>query len=368
MLVLSSSDQGSRYIEYFCGLEIIRLESFRNPLRVDQKFVLWSYDHIFDQLKRFQPDVLHTHDPLNLGVAAIRTAHQFNIHTLFTIHQLPWFITTYLPITTQVKTFLENRIWQYSQWFMQQCQEVITPSQQIAKIVQMHTGFNPLIISNGVDLDLFSPKTECPNETKDLCRKYDICPDHPVILYVGRIDPDKKVDMVIRAAAKVFKEVDAQLLVVGDGKQRDELIHLSKALGIDQYCRFPGFISKHDDLPGIYRMARVFVTASEIEIQSSVVLEAAASGLPVITVQASSMPEFVIDGNSGYLVPPGDVDQMAKWITFLIKDHRKSRKMGQSGRMIAETHSNERFLEEHEQLYEEVLQVLKIYHQEGILA
>ena len=367
ILILSSSDQGHRYTEYSCGVEIVRLESFRNPLRVNQNFVLWSYDQIFDELKRYQPDILHTHDPLNLGVAAIRAAQQFNIAPILTIHQLPWFITTYLPITAPVKNFLEKRIWQYSQWFMQQCDGLITPSQKIATIVQSHTGFLPKVISNGVDLDLFSSKTDNPNESKELCKKYDLCPDLPVILYVGRVDTDKKVDLVIHAADKVMQKVNAHLFIVGDGKQRQELIQLSKTLGIDQYCRFPGFISKHDDLPGIYRMARVFVTASEIEIQSSVVLEAAASGLPVITVRASSMPEFVIDGNSGYLVSPGDFDQMAERIIPLIKDHRKSRKMGQSGRIIVEAHSNERFLEEHEQLYEAVLHIPKIHRQEGIL-
>jgi glycosyltransferase involved in cell wall biosynthesis len=355
VLVLSSSDQGHRYTEDYGELEIERFESLRNPLRVDQYFILWSYDHIYDALNRFQPDILHTHDPLNLGVAAIRAAHKYNIPPIFTIHQLPWFITTYLPITAQVKDYLENRIWQYSQWFMRQCDKLITPSQKIADIVQTNTGFLPHVISNGVDLDLFSSEIECPNEAKDLCRKYDLCPDHPVILYVGRIDPDKKVDMVIHASAKAMRETDAQLFVVGDGKQREELIRLCQYLGILQNCHFPGFISKHGDLPGIYRLANVFVTASEIEIQSSVVMEAAASGLPIITVQASSMSEFVIDGVSGYLVSPDDVNQMSERIVTLVKDQIKSRKMGQSGRMIAEAHSNQRFLEEHDELYEAVV-------------
>jgi 1,2-diacylglycerol 3-alpha-glucosyltransferase len=139
--VLSSSNLRHRYTEYLGNLEIIRLESFRNPLRVDQNFVLWSYDQICNEPYQFQPDILHTHDPLNLGVAAVRAARNVNICTVFTIHQLPWFITTYLPITTQVKNFLENRIWNYSQWFMQQCEGLITPSQRIAKIIQVHTGF-----------------------------------------------------------------------------------------------------------------------------------------------------------------------------------------------------------------------------------
>lgn len=368
VLVLSSSDQRYRYTEYSNGLRIVRLKSFRNPLRVDQSFVLWSYDEIYRELKHFQPDILHTHDPLNLGVAAVRAAHQKNAHTVFTIHQLPWFITTYLPINAQVKYFLENSIWRYSQWFMQQCHGLVTPSQKIADIVEVHTSFLPQVISNGVDLDLFSSNSDQPNEAEELCEKYDLCPDHPVILYVGRVDPDKKVDLVIHAAAKVMREVDAQLFIVGDGKQREELIQLSQSLGIYQNCRFPGFISKHGDLPGIYRLARVFVTASEIEIQSSVVMEAAASGLPVVTVRASSMPEYVIDGDSGYLVPPEDIELMTERLISLVKDHKKSKKMGQAGQMIAQTHSNERFLQEHEDLYETILRVPKRYREEEIMA
>ena len=190
----------------------------------------------------------------------------------------------------------------------------------IADIVEKNTSFRPQVVSNGVDLDLFSPYADYPAESQELCEKYGLCPDHPVILFVGRIDPDKKVDLVIRAAASVMQDIEAQLFIVGDGKQREELIHLSHSLGIHHNCFFPGFISKHDDLPGIYRLASVFVTASEIEIQSSVVLEAAASGLPIVTVRASSMPEFVIDGESGYLVDPEDIDSLADKMASLLKN------------------------------------------------
>ena len=146
-------------------MKIVRLKSFRNPLRVDQSFVLWSYDEIYHELRQFQPDILHTHDPLNLGVAAVRAAQKVNIPTIFTIHQLPWFITTYLPIKTQVK-HLRNSIWRYSQWFMQQCEGLVTPSQKIADIVETHTRFLPQVISNGVDSDLFSPNSDHPMKPK----------------------------------------------------------------------------------------------------------------------------------------------------------------------------------------------------------
>lgn len=238
----------------------------------------------------------------------------------------------------------------------------------IADIVETHTGFVPQVISNGVDLDLFSPKLSHPDEAQELCEKYQLYPNKPILLYVGRIDPDKKVDLVIQAAALVMKEVDAQLFIVGDGKQRDELIQLSQSLGIHQKCFFPGFISKQGDLPGIYRLGAVFVTASEIEIQSSVVLEAASSGLPVVTVQASSMSELVIDGKSGYLIQPGDIIELARRLISLTKDPAKAKVMGQTARENVESHSNERFIREHIHLYSSILRTPEDFNIEKILA
>jgi glycosyltransferase involved in cell wall biosynthesis len=194
-------------------------------------------------------------------------------------------------------------------------------------------------------------------EATELCDKYQLCPDAPVILYVDRIDPDKKVDRVIRVAAKVMGDLNVQLFIVGDGKPKDELIKLCQELGIDQNCCFPGFISKHEDLPGIYRFANVFVTASEAEIQNSVVHEAAASGLPVATTEASSMTELVIVGKTDFITRPGDIDKMAERLILLVKDPDKATTMGKNGRKLVEAHSNERFLFEHEKLYQSILKM-----------
>jgi len=368
VLVLTASDQGYAYSEDQNDFKIIRLRSYRNPFRVDQSFAIWSFDEIRRELEQFQPDILHTHDPLNVGMAALHAAKKVGTPVVYTIHQLPWFLTTYLPIQPWVKDFLERGLWRYGHWYVDQCMGLITPSNMIADIVEKHTGYLPQVISNGVDLDTFTPNSEHVNEALELCQKYGLCPDHPVILYVGRIDPDKKVDLVIRGAARVMQEIKAQLFVVGDGKQREELIKLSHELGIHENCCFPGFISKYDDLPGIYRLARVFVTASEIEVQSSVVLEAAASGLPVVTVQASSMPELIMDAESGFLVPPGDVDALADRIISLVKDRTRSERMGQVARRMAEAHSNQRFVREHEQLYDSVFASYSRHPAEKILA
>jgi glycosyltransferase involved in cell wall biosynthesis len=356
VMVLTASCQGMAYTEDLRNLKIVRLQSHRNPLRVDQNFVAWSKEKIAQELQVFQPEILHTHDPLNLGLAAVRANRPGNAKVVFTIHQLPWFITSYLPLQKGIKKVIERRIWQYSQWFMQQCHGIITPSQKIAEIVGENSGFYPEVISNGVDLELFTPLKRKDKEVDSLCEKYNLCPDDPVILYVGRIDPDKRVDLVIKAAARVMQEAKVQLFVVGDGTQREELIQMSRSLGIQEKCCFPGFISKYEDLPGIYRLATVFATASEIEIQSSVVMEAAASGLPVVTVNASSMSEFVLDEKSGFLVPPGDLALLAKKLLHLVQNRSLANSMSRTARELAETHSHEQFLNKHENIYERIFQ------------
>ena len=151
----------------------------------------------------------------------------------------------------------------------------------------------------------------------------------------------------------IHAQADEQKLSLRTDK-REEIEQLSQNLGIQGYCRFPGFVPKSGDLPGIFRLADVFVTASEIEIQSSVVLEAMASGNPVVTVEASSMPEFVSEGVNGYLVPPGDVEAMAGRLISLLSESLKAKGMGKAGRSIAAEHSNERFVGAHEQLYESI--------------
>lgn len=358
-MVLAASDKGLPYSCKENGVDVVRLRSYRNRYRIDQHFMIWPQMNIHLSFRDYQPDVIHFHDPMNFGLAGLMVARQQNIPSVLTIHQLPWFITSYIGKTQQIRDMIENSLWQYSKWFVGKCNLAISPSHFTAGIVEVNLNYSPVVISNGVDIDLFSPLKRNPCETQELCEKYGIDPDQPVILFVGRIDPDKKVDVVIQAASIVMQEIPVQLLIVGNGTQRNEMIRVSKSLGIYERCHFPGFVPKSEDLPGLYRLATIFVTASEIEIQSSVVLESAASGLPVITVDTSSMSEFVIDGVNGYLVQPGDIDAIAERIKYLLNNPVILREMGKAGRKIAQKHSSEEFISTHEKLYESILSKTK---------
>lgn len=358
VLVLAASDHGQPYSQEAEDgwLRVARLRAWPNPFRVGQHFLLWPRRAIADELREHRPHLIHVHDYSSAGLAGLELGRALQAPVVLTLHQLPWFISTYLPNLPGLRTLAERLAWRYLRQFVPQCAATISPSQMIADIVQAHIGLRPTPLSNGVELLRFSPQSGDNEERARLLRKYELDPARPLILHVGRLDVDKRVDLVAQAAARVIQTVPAQLMVAGDGTQRPALIRLTEALGIRDQCRFPGYVGAGGDLPGLYRLADVFVTASEVEIQSSVVLEAAASGVPVVTVRASSMAEFVEDGVTGYLAEPRDVAGLAERLLVVLQqpaDHRQA--MRQAALALARQHSIQNALTLHEQFYKNLV-------------
>jgi 1,2-diacylglycerol 3-alpha-glucosyltransferase len=356
VLVLAASDKGVAYVQTSGSLTVARLKAWPNPLRRGQHFLAWPERAIGDELARFQPQVVHAHDPLVISLAGLRAAKALKkrVPWMLTSHQLPWFVSLMAP--RLLRRPIEASLWAYGRWLYPKFEALITPSQMIAEVIEGHGSKRPIVISNGVDTERFTPEPSSSGEAVALRRKYGLDPQLPIILYTGRLDVDKRVELVVQAVAKVGAMIPVQLLVVGDGKERERLIGLSERLGVSGASHFIGMVPSTGDLPELYRIASVFITASEIEIQSSVVLEAAASGLPVVAMRASSMPEFIEEGVSGYLVPPEAtaevVEGFAERLARIVGSPEKARVMGRVGRRLAERHSQTKTLEAHEQLYE----------------
>ncbi len=357
VLVLAASDQGYPYNQEAEDgwLRVARLHAWPNPFRVGQHFLVWPRRAIAHELRKHRPHLIHLHDYTSAGAAGLQVGRALKVPVVLTLHQLPWFLSAYLPNVPGLRALAETLAWRHLRRFVPQCAAAISPSQMIADIVHTHIGLRPTPLTNGVELLRFSPRPADHDEHARLLRKYELDPAAPIILHVGRIDAEKRVDLVLRAMAKVLQTTPAQLLIAGDGTLREAMLRLSDTLNIRAACRFPGFVGAGGDLPGLYRLAEVFVTASEVEIQSSVVLEAAASGLPVVTVRASSMTEFVEDGVTGYLAEPGDVAGLAERLLTVLQqppDHRQA--MRQAALSLARQHSLESALTAHEQFYKRI--------------
>jgi 1,2-diacylglycerol 3-alpha-glucosyltransferase len=350
VLVIAASDKKHPYASYQENLTVARLRSIFNPLRVGQRFLLYPRFKILRALNEFCPDIIHTHDPLLIGQLGLEYAHRGRIPILLTVHQVPWFAASYLPNITGIRSVSESILWAYARRMQRRFTSVITPSHTVSDLAARKTGIQPTIISNGIALKTFHPRVSSDDNTA-IRKSLGLSPKVPVILHVGRLDIEKNVERVIQAAAQAMQQTEAHLLIVGDGSQKHALMQICETLKIAGRAHLPGYITLQEGLPEIYRLASLFVTASEIEVQSLVLLEAIASGLPIVAVRATFVPEIVQAGVNGFLVEPGNINGLANAISVILKNPQQGYEMGRISRKIADKHDIRISMDLHEQLY-----------------
>ena len=133
-------------------------------------------------------------------------------------------------------------------------------------------------VSSGIDLKIFNPQSINEN----LRQKYHI-PEKPILLFVGRLDPEKNIEEILHAVAIAVKKEDFCFVVVGKGVRKSALERLCDGLGICDHVIFTGYVSD-EDLPGIYKLSRCFIISSIAELLSLSTLQGMAAGLPLIAV------------------------------------------------------------------------------------
>ncbi len=352
VMVMAASDRGAPYCQVEAGVHVMRLRSRANPARVGQRFVVWPGQPVADGLRDFRPDVIHLHDPLQLGLAGVIAGRLLQVPVVLTLHAMPGLAAAYAPAVPGLRATVAALTWAYGHGLARFCQGVVVPSRVMADLIKQRTGMEARVIGNGVDLECFRPRAQAPEADAALRHRYGLDPQLPVILYVGRLDVEKRADLVVRAAADLVRAGRAQLVLAGDGHQRGALERLCVQLGMRDRTVFTGFVHMERELPALYRLAAAFAIASEVETQGVAVLEAAASGVPVVTVRATAMPELVEDGISGYLVAPGDYRAMGARLAALLAQPQRAHSMGLAGReKMAREHAHTFTLDLHDALY-----------------
>jgi glycosyltransferase involved in cell wall biosynthesis len=190
------------------------------------------------------------------------------------------------------------------------------------------------VIHNAIDTQAWSRH----QTTTTLRQELGLAQTSPVIGYVGRIMPEKDLQTWIRAAALVAQQFpEAHFVLVGEGRDGDtlgELRHLATTLGIAERVHFPGY---YENLLPIYATFDLFCLSSRREGLPNSILEAMAMGLPVVTTDVAGAKELVLNGQTGYVLPQGDVDGLARAIMTLAGDERLRQHMGRTGRAQIES-------------------------------
>jgi glycosyltransferase involved in cell wall biosynthesis len=178
------------------------------------------------------------------------------------------------------------------------------------------------MIPNAINLNIYTGKN------KHTARK------HRTVVFVGRLEPVKGLDVLLHAWQAVHKSVkNVQLIIAGTGDQQDELVQLSHDLGIDQYVHFPGHV---DDVAALLETAELYVQPSYQEGLSNSLMQAMAMSLPVVATRISGNEDLVTDRVSGRLVEPGNPAELALALREILENPEDAVNMGRRARQQIE--------------------------------
>ncbi len=205
------------------------------------------------------------------------------------------------------------------------------------------------IVYNAIDLEDFDSSS-----TSSIRKELKIKGDEMLIASIGRIE-EKKGHGILISAMKDIK--DARLIMIGRGEADyiNRLKALSESYGVSDRVFFMGY---REDIPSILKEIDILVVTSFTEGFSRAILEAMAAGKPVIATDVGGNREAVVDGVTGYIVPPGDSDALVSRIRDLIKDPEKRERMGRAGRdRVEQEFTMEKNVKKVERLYRELLHI-----------
>ena len=378
VIVVCPSQTGKNYIRTEDGVKVCHLKSVQAKVYPDQihdvpakkKFLGKELPHLFYKhgfrvsvfpkreirkiMDGFKPDVVHVQVSDPIGLSVVSYARKTGVPVVTTEHNQPEVLTEPLKMPKLVKKPVDAMLSAYFYNRQSKSDFVTMPTMQAIEnlILSRDKEFNVPVaaVSNGVDLSSFKP-----GKAKDeIYDKYKIKKGVPTVVYVGRVDPEKKVGLVVEAFAKVLERLpDAQFVLVGDGVDRVRINDYINKNGIKS-VRVLGRVMQ-PDLYDLYRVGDVFATASEIETQGIVLIEAAATGLPLIAVDAGAVKEVCITGRNGFLCEPGNVDEIADSMYTVLSNKELQKKYSKASLEIASEHDLNKTIDKFLNIYNKVI-------------
>jgi len=266
-------------------------------------------------LKKFKPDVIHIHNEFGIGLSGafiarlLRIPYVYTLHTMYDdyIHYIAR--KPFIPLVTDVSH-------KYFKQLAKKATAITGPSVKVENYFKQ-CGLDKTVhvISNPVELDKFSPNTVDERLSKEFREKYGFDDDTTVACFCGRLGKEKGIDTLLNFwKEKISKSDNVKLVIFGDGPEKESLTNLTKSLGIDDLVFFTGKIP-HDDLPILLSACQIYITASLTEMHSISMLEAMASGLPVLYINDESNKSQINDGVNGFIY--SNADEMYEKIMYI---------------------------------------------------
>lgn len=311
------------------------------------------------KIRNFKPDIIHFHMPLTLGMEAILASKVFEKPLIATFHT--FFMEEEYLKRARLSKLRAGKVfkklgWEFSSLFYNQADIIISPSKYTAENIRSNGCTKPVVnIPNAIE---FSEGSFILTQAqKDELRKhYKIPHGNKVIIWLGRLGPEKNLLTALKAFQMLLKkDENVTFLLIGDGPERNKLEKFVKHEILKGQVVFAGIVD-HNLLINnhILQTGDMFFSASTSENQPISALEAMAEGLPIVVTDKRGMPELV-EGN-GFVCQSENVQEMADKLHLLLSDEKQRALMSENSRLISKKYSSEIVAKELEGLYFGVLE------------
>ncbi|MBO9578946.1 MAG: glycosyltransferase [Microbacteriaceae bacterium] len=320
-------------------MTVERWKSFRWPFHGKWRIVGPWHANRFAKatLDRVQPDVIHLQSHYVVGRGIIKLAKKRGIRMIGTNHSMPENLLDHTGLGP-FNWFLLQWAWNDLHKLYGMVDRVTTPTQNAADFLARSAKLGDILaISCGIDASRYRPDFGPRAEHR--------------IVFVGRQDAEKHIDVLIRALPLVDPALDVKLDLVGDGEHRKHLHDIAVKHGVADRVVQHGAVTD-ERIVELLSQASLFAIASTAELQSIATLEALSSALPVVAADAMALPHLVHDGENGWLFPPGDVAAVADRIERVLRMSPAEREQMQRNALATvKVHSIAHTLDVFEALY-----------------
>jgi glycosyltransferase involved in cell wall biosynthesis len=313
-----------------------------------------DYRRISAIMREERPDIVHAHAPINLGLQGMISARRKGIPTVATYHThfpdyVPHLLNGLLPAGLRsVGEFTARKFVKHT---YRHADVVTAPTMELVQELRSYGLRNVERLPNGISMG----KLDCSQgETRAFRKRHGLEKGKKVVLYLGRISFEKRVDVLLEAFSMMERK-DAMLVIAGGGPYLGNFRDLAASMGLRGVV-FTGFVDERE-LGAAYSAADIFASASDSETFGLTFVEAMHAGLPVVGVSRLGPKEIIRHGRTGLLVEPGNPSALASAMDRLLSDAALRRRMGKAGRLASERYTIEASAEKTMRLYRRLLRV-----------
>lgn len=349
VIVIAPSQDGKKSVEIDGNYTIYRVRTTIFPFYQNFRIALTPQLEVRKIIQDFEPDVIHIQLLLGIGQAAMFFGRRYDIPVVTTSHAMAENLMDNLKRAAAFSKPINYLISDFGRRFHSRADVITSPTKSGLDSFGKHASKitkNVEIISNGIDLTEYGPAQPDPA----IYEKFGLPTDKKIVTYIGRVDAEKHLSVLVQAFKIVRESIDAHLLIVGDGVDRECLVELVDELDMNECVTFAGRVSDEDKLL-LEHVGTMYAITSPAELQSIATLEAMACGQPIVAVDAGALAELCHDGENGYLFELDDSEQMAEKMSAILNDDKLRELFSKESLKIAQRHDLEYTLKEFEALY-----------------